>query len=115
VLAVARRDLTAAGSAAAGDRDAVERDLTLLGPVAMFDPPRPEVAGAVARCHQAGMRVHVVSGDHALTAAQVARQVGIGTGGQHIVTGSDLAGMPEADLDRLLAGTSEVVFARSSV
>ena len=115
VLAVARRDLTAAGSAAAGDRDAVERDLTLLGLVAMFDPPRPEVAGAVARCHQAGMRVHVVSGDHALTAAQVARQVGIGAGGQHVVTGSDLAGMPEADLDRLLAGHGEVVFARSSV
>jgi magnesium-transporting ATPase (P-type) len=81
VLAVARRDLTAAGSAAAGDRDAVERDLTLLGLVAMFDPPRPEVAGAVARCHQSGMRVHVVSGDHALTAAQVAKQVGICAGG----------------------------------
>ena len=114
VLAVAQRDLTAAGSAAAGDRDAVERDLTLLGLVAMFDPPRPEVAGAVARCHQAGIRVHVVSGDHALTAAQVAKQVGIGTGGQRVVTGSDLAGMPEADLDRLLAGTGEVVFARTS-
>jgi calcium-translocating P-type ATPase len=114
VLAVARRDLTAAHSAAAGNRDAVERDLTLLGLVAMFDPPRPEVAAAVARCHQAGMRVHVVSGDHALTAAQVAKQVGIGTGGQHIVTGSDLADMPEADLDRLLTGTGEVVFARTS-
>jgi magnesium-transporting ATPase (P-type) len=114
VLAVARRDLTAADSAAAGDCDAVERDLTLLGLVAMFDPPRPEVAGAVARCHQAGMRVHVVSGDHALTAAQVAKQVGIGTGGQRIVTGSDLADMPEADLDRLLAGHGEVVFARTS-
>ena len=75
VLAVAQRDLTAAGSAAAGDRDAVERDLTLLGLVAMFDPPRPEVAGAVARCHQAGIRVHVVSGDHALTAA-AGRQAG---------------------------------------
>jgi len=67
VLAVAMRNLTAADSAAARDRDAVERDLTLLGLVAMFDSPRPEVAGAVARCHEAGMRVHVVSGDHALT------------------------------------------------
>jgi calcium-translocating P-type ATPase len=114
VLAVARRDLTAADSAAARDRDAVERDLTLLGLVAMCDPPRPEVAGAVARCHQAGMRVHVVSGDHALTAAQVAKQVGIGAEEQRIVTGSDLAGMPEADLDRLLAGPGEVVFARTS-
>jgi calcium-translocating P-type ATPase len=114
VLAIARRNLTAADSAAARDRDAVERELTLLGLVAMFDPPRPEVAGAVARCHEAGMRVHVVSGDHALTAAQVATQVGIGAGGQHTVTGSDLADMPEADLDRLLAGPGEVVFARTS-
>jgi magnesium-transporting ATPase (P-type) len=114
VLAVARRDLTAADSAAARDRDAVERDLTLLGLVAMFDPPRPEVASAVARCHQAGMRVHVVSGDHALTAAQVAEQAGIGAAGRRIVTGSDLAGMAEADLDQLLAGPDEVVFARTS-
>jgi calcium-translocating P-type ATPase len=114
VLAIARRNLAATGGAVAADRDAVERDLTLLGLVAMFDPPRPEVAGAVARCHQAGMRVHVVSGDHALTAAQVAKQVGIGAGRQRIVTGGDLAGMPEADLDRLLAGPGEVVFARTS-
>jgi magnesium-transporting ATPase (P-type) len=114
VLAVARRNLTAADSAAARDRDAVERDLTLLGLVAMFDPPRPEVASAVARCHQAGIRVHVVSGDHALTVAQVAKQVGIGAGGRRIMTGSDLAGMPEADVDQLLAGPGEVVFARTS-
>ncbi|MGZ4618552.1 MAG: cation-translocating P-type ATPase [Frankiaceae bacterium] len=112
VLAVARRDLTAADGAC--DRDAVERELTLLGLVAMFDPPRPEVAGAVARCHEAGIRVHVVSGDHALTAAQVAKQVGIGAEEQRIVTGTDLAEMPEADLDRLLAGRGEVVFARTS-
>jgi calcium-translocating P-type ATPase len=114
VLAVARRNLTAANGAAARDREAVERDLTLLGLVAMFDPPRPEVAVAVARCHQAGIRVHVVSGDHGLTAARVAKQVGIGVGGQRVVTGSDLDGMPEADLDRLLAGPGEVVFARTS-
>ena len=114
VLAVARRNLTAANGAVARERDAVERDLTLLGLVAMFDPPRPEVAGAVARCHEAGIRVHVVSGDHGLTAAEVARQVGIGAGGQRVVTGNDLADMPEADLDRLLAGTGEVVFARTS-
>jgi calcium-translocating P-type ATPase len=114
VLAVARRNLAAANGAVPRDRDAVERDLTLLGLVAMFDPPRPEVAGAVARCHEAGMRVHVVTGDHGLTAAQVARQVGIGTGGQRVVTGSDLADMSDEDLDLLLAGPGEVVFARTS-
>ena len=43
-----------------------------LGLVAMFDPPRPEVADAVARCHTAGIRVIVVTGDHGLTAAEIA-------------------------------------------
>ncbi len=114
VLAVARRNLTSVDGAEVRDRDAVERDLTLLGLVAMFDPPRPEVAGAVDRCHQAGMRVHVVSGDHGLTAAQVAKQVGIGGDSQRIVTGTDLDGMSDAELDRLLAGANEVVFARTS-
>ena len=113
VLAVARRNLPPPDGEAR-DRGAVERDLTFLGLVAMFDPPRPEVAGAVGRCHQAGMRVHVVSGDHGLTAAQVAKQVGIGSDRQRIVTGTDLASMSESELDRLLAGTGEVVFARTS-
>jgi magnesium-transporting ATPase (P-type) len=114
VLAVARRDLTTLSSAVPRDRGAVEQDMTLLGLVAMFDPPRPGVADAVARCHQAGIRVHIVSGDHGLTAAQVAKQIGIGAAGQHLVTGNELAMMPDADLDRLLAGPDEVVFARTS-
>ena len=53
------------------------RDLCLLGLVAMFDPPRAEVADAVARCHEAGIRIIVVTGDHGLTAAAIARRVGI--------------------------------------
>ena len=55
-------------------REDAERDLVLLGLVAMLDPPRPEVADAVARCHRAGIRIIVVTGDHALTAAAIARQ-----------------------------------------
>ena len=55
-----------------------ERDLCLLGLVALLDPPRPEVADAVARCHAAGIRIIVVTGDHGLTAAAIARRVGIG-------------------------------------
>ncbi|MEF9886994.1 HAD family hydrolase [Streptomyces sp. P9-A4] len=44
----------------------------------MYDPPRPEAAEAVRRCHEAGIRVHVVTGDNGATAAAVAREAGIG-------------------------------------
>jgi len=82
--------------------------------VAMFDPPRPEVAEAVRLCHEAGVRIIVVTGDHGLTAAEVARKVGIARDGVTIVTGDELERMDEEQLDRLLAGTEELIFARTS-
>ncbi len=95
-------------------RDAAERDLTLLGLVAMVDPPRPEVASAVARCREAGIRIIVVTGDHGLTATAIARQIGLAGDDIAIVTGSDLAGMSDAQLDALLRDGRDVLFARSS-
>ena len=79
VLAVARRTLPA-GSAVPARREDAERDLCLTGLVAMLDPPRPQVPAAIDRVHRAGIRVHVVTGDNGLTAAAIARRVGIGTG-----------------------------------
>ncbi len=113
VLAVARRVLPA-GSALPTGRDEVEQDLCLLGLVAMLDPPRAQVPEAIRRAHHAGIRVHVVTGDNGVTAAAIARQVGIGGEHARIVTGGELNGMSERDLDDLLAGNLEVVFARSS-
>ena len=74
VLAIASRDLT---GAIPDRREDAEADLTLLGLAAMFDPPRPEVARAVQDCHHAGIRIIIVTGDLGLTAAEIARQVGI--------------------------------------
>jgi magnesium-transporting ATPase (P-type) len=96
------------------DRGEVETDLTLLGVVAMVDPPRPEVRAAVEQCHSAGVRLLVVTGDHALTARHIAEQVGIGREGLEVVNGPELDEMPEAELDRLLSQHHEIVFARSS-
>jgi calcium-translocating P-type ATPase len=113
VLAIAGRSLPD-GPPLPADRAAAERDLCLLGLVAMADPARPQVAAAIAMAHHAGIRVHVVTGDNGMTAAAIARQVGIGGQNARIVTGPDLDTMSESDLDDLLAQDREVVFARSS-
>ncbi|HET7310656.1 MAG TPA: cation-transporting P-type ATPase [Mycobacteriales bacterium] len=94
--------------------DEAERDLTLVGLVGLLDPPRPEVPAAISACHQAGIKVHVVTGDNGATAAHIARSVGIGRGGLTVVTGEELDAMAETELDALLARDTEIVFARSS-
>ena len=95
-------------------RQDAETGLCLLGMVAMFDPPRPQVAGAITQAHRAGIRVHVVTGDHGLTAAEIARRVGIGSAASPIITGEQLDALGEDQLDELLAGPQEIIFARSS-
>ncbi|HEX5205668.1 MAG TPA: cation-transporting P-type ATPase, partial [Actinoplanes sp.] len=110
VLAVASRAVTTTPA----DRDAAECDLTLLGLIAMVDPPRAGVADAVAAAHHAGIRIHVITGDYGPTAAEIARQVGIGLDGLRIITGDQLEQMTEAELDALLGAPGEIVFARSS-
>ncbi|MEW1953157.1 cation-transporting P-type ATPase [Terrabacter sp. NPDC080008] len=113
LLAVAERGATDAELPGL-TRDQAERDLTLLGVAGMSDPPRPEVAGAVARCHSAGIRLLVVTGDHGVTARGVAEAVGIGHTGLRVITGAELDAMQEAELDEVLATGEELIFARSS-
>jgi calcium-translocating P-type ATPase len=113
VLAVARRRLPD-GMEPPERREDAEQDLVLLGLVGLFDPPRPEVADAVARCHAAGIRIIVVTGDYGLTAAEISRRVGIASDGGVVVTGEELERMSESDLDDLLRERSEVIFARAS-
>lgn len=110
VLAVARRDLGAAGGDVP-DRTRTERELTLLALVGLQDPPREGVAEAVASCHAAGIRIHVVSGDHGATAAQIARQVGIEA--DQVVEGMTVDAMSESELTGLLGGGGELVVARA--
>ena len=111
VLAVATRELPA-GTSLPTDRAVAERDLRLLGLVGLYDPPRDEVPGAVRRCHQAGLRVHIVTGDNGATAAAVAREVGIGEPELRVVPAAE--SVPDHELDELLTQPCEIVFARSS-
>jgi calcium-translocating P-type ATPase len=113
VLAIARRRLTSPLPPPEA-RDDVEHDLCFVGMVALLDPPRPEVAGAVSRCRDAGIRIIVVTGDHGLTASEIARQVGIVHRSPTVVNGEDLDQMSEAELDELLRDRVEVIFARAS-
>ena len=58
-------------------RDDIERDLTFRGLIGLYDPPRPESADAVKNCHRAGIKVHMLTGDHPGTARAIAAQVNI--------------------------------------
>ena len=59
------------------DRNHVERDLTFRGLIGLYDPPRPESAPSVRMCHQAGIAVHMLTGDHLGTARSIAAEIGI--------------------------------------
>jgi calcium-translocating P-type ATPase len=113
VLAVAHRVL-GPGSVVPAKRQDAESGMTLIGLVAMVDPPRVGVAEAVARAHRAGLRIHVITGDYGLTAAEIAHQVGVGRPGGRIVAGEALDRMSDPELDSILAGDGEIVFARTS-
>jgi magnesium-transporting ATPase (P-type) len=86
--------------------------LEFLGLVALIDPLRPEAAEAVRLCHEAGIRVSMVTGDHPATALSIACDLGIAAPGDRVITGRDMAAMgpPTPENDRLIAEAA--VFAR---
>ncbi len=89
----------------------VERDLDFLGLSGALDPPRPEAAEAVRTCVAAGIRPVMITGDHPLTAANIARRLGIADRRQdRVVTGRELAGMTEAGLKEVVGRVA--VYAR---
>ncbi len=88
-----------------------EQGMTLLGLIAMMDPPRREALEAVQTCRTAGIRAVMITGDHPLTATAVARELQIATD-RPAVTGRELEQKTDADLDREVADIS--VYARVS-
>jgi magnesium-transporting ATPase (P-type) len=109
VIALACRTMPA-GTREISPTDA-EHGLTLLGLVGLIDPPRTEAIAAVAQCKTAGIRVKMITGDHAATARAIARQLGLDDDPKTL-TGQDLDGLSDAAFHMQARDTT--VFARTS-
>ncbi|MBQ6267010.1 MAG: cation-translocating P-type ATPase [Clostridia bacterium] len=110
MAAQALRVIAVAVRKASAPTDTAEAGLCFLGLIGMIDPVRPEAVRAVQTCRQAGIRPVMITGDHAVTASAIARQLGICKEGDPVLTGQALDGMDDAALRRAAASCS--VFAR---
>jgi len=105
-LAVARRSL----GLDADVTDDIETDMTLLGVIGIIDPPRPEVAPAVARARAAGIRTYLITGDAGPTALAVARRIGLDA--DHAILGPEIDATEDDRLRDILR--RPVIFARTT-
>ncbi|ODM22482.1 hypothetical protein SI65_00070 [Aspergillus cristatus] len=114
VFALAHRPYTDKARVLEGadlDRDDIEKDLCFLGLIGLYDPPRPETAASIQACYQAGIAVHMVTGDHPGTAKAIAQQVGIlpadlstvaaDVADSMVMTASEFDSLSEAEIDSL--------------
>lgn len=92
----------------------LEQNLIFIGLVAMFDPPRDEVPKAIAQCHQAGIKVTMVTGDYGLTAEAIAHQIGLVGDRVRVVTGEGMGHLSDAQLRQVVKYRHGLVFARMS-
>ncbi|MBB3239775.1 potassium/sodium efflux P-type ATPase [Pseudomonas sp. Tn43] len=107
-LSVAYRPLSPEEDVTAGQP--LEKALVFIGTVGISDPPREEVAPAIAEAHRAGIRIIMITGDHPRTAARIAEDLGIIQAGGGALTGADLDELDDAALAEAVKSTS--VYAR---
>ncbi|MDY0313374.1 MAG: cation-transporting P-type ATPase, partial [Desulfobacterales bacterium] len=114
ILALAYRDASSMAQMTDYSAEKVEKQLIFIGFTASSDPVRPGVPEAVAACHQAGIRLIMITGDYPLTAESIGRQVGIGRFDETrppVITGSEAMAMDDGALKAVL-GSGEAIFAR---
>jgi Ca2+-transporting ATPase len=102
VMVVAQREFEPASFDPNGDLLGLVKDLTLLAMVGIVDPPRPEARDAIAKCKSAGIRVRMITGDHATTAGAIGNELGIQG---RAITGAEFAAMSD---DELLGQLGEI-------
>ncbi len=110
VLAFADKQVDDDKSSLSADGDM--RDLRLLGLVGFADPPRPEVPEAIAACQSAGVKVKMITGDHATTALAIARELGLTNADGKVVSGREIDAMDDSQLQQASIDTD--VFARAT-
>ncbi len=116
LAAEGQRVIAVAHCAASPDQDRLETgylkgSLTLIGLIGLIDPPRPEAIVAVAECHAAGIRVKMITGDHAATARAIGRLIGL-QNGDSVLTGAEIDRLDDAVLAEAAVTTD--IFARTS-
>jgi magnesium-transporting ATPase (P-type) len=109
VIALATRD--AAADQGMLDATDLHGKLTLIGLIGLIDPPRDEVIAAISECHAAGIRVKMITGDHAGTARAIAERIGL-MNTQSVLTGADLDQMDDSAWAAAAEQTD--IFARTS-
>ncbi len=92
-------------------RESLETELTFLGLMAMYDPPRLETKDAIEKAHAAGIRVSMVTGDNEFTALTLAKEVSLIDKDEDVVTGEDLEKLSDEELSSILLKTR--IFART--
>lgn len=92
-------------------KEDAEKELVLTGMIGLEDPPRPEVAEAISKCREAGIRVIMITGDSSGTALAIAREIGLVTSEPAVVEGGDFVKMSDGELRSVLA-KQEIIFSR---
>lgn len=93
------------------ERKQLEKDLTFLGFIGIYDPPRKEVKEAVLKSQAAGIQTIMVTGDNELTALTIAKEVGLITKDEEVITGKELSKLSDEELKKILPHIR--VFARA--
>ncbi len=110
VLAIARRTLQTKNEYTQKE---VEKDVTFLGLVAMIDPAKEGVKKSVAEAFKAGIRIIMITGDHAITARAIGKDIGLSVSWENdVFTGKELKEMDDKKLKQVLTGKQSIIFSR---
>ena len=111
VIAIARRDLKPKKNDY--EMEEVEKDITFLGLVGMIDPPKEGVKEAIKEACEAGIRIIMITGDHAITARAIGKDIGLSVEWEKdIFTGIELKDMDDNKLKQILKGKQSLIFSR---